>query len=224
MRLLRRVLAMAILSIAVAGSAYAQALGQIHGKVTDNTAAVMPGVTVTVAGTGLQQPLVAVSSRRALAILVPGRADWHVFGDVRIERLQEGHPRGCHSDHRLRRDDRHEDGDRQGRKKRSPSSPSPRLVDTTKKTTTGGDFTVDQMLKVPTARDPWQVVNMAPSIVLSGVNVGGSASGQQLGISAFGSSDSASSGTSKGQHHGHGVELVADNYSPTSTRSRKFKS
>jgi hypothetical protein len=44
------------------------------------------------------------------------------------------------------------------------------------------------MLKVPTARDPWQVVNMAPGVVLSGANVGGSASGQQLTVSAFGTS------------------------------------
>src|SRR6185312_1414774 len=63
------------------------------------------------------------------------------------------------------------------------------LVDT-KKTTTGGDFTPDQMLKIPTARDPWQVINMAPGIVLSGPNVGGSASGQQLTVSAFGTSAS----------------------------------
>jgi photosystem II stability/assembly factor-like uncharacterized protein len=44
------------------------------------------------------------------------------------------------------------------------------------------------LLKIPTARDPWQVVNMAPGIVLSGANVGGSASGQQLTISAYGTS------------------------------------
>lgn len=51
-----------------------------------------------------------------------------------------------------------------------------------------GDFSTDQMLKTPTARDPWHVVNMAPGIVLSPPNVGGSASGQQLTVSAFGTS------------------------------------
>jgi hypothetical protein len=42
-------------------SANAQAIGSIFGKVTDSTGGVMPGVTVTVTGTGLQQPLVAAT-------------------------------------------------------------------------------------------------------------------------------------------------------------------
>src|SRR5215469_13557805 len=62
MRFLRGMLATAILSVVVASTAYAQAIGQIHGKVTDNTNAIVPGVTVTVAGTGLQQPLTAVTT------------------------------------------------------------------------------------------------------------------------------------------------------------------
>src|SRR5579863_7831178 len=47
MRFLRRTVAAAILTIAAAVPAYGQAVGQIFGKVTDNTGAVMPGVTVT---------------------------------------------------------------------------------------------------------------------------------------------------------------------------------
>ena len=39
--------------------AHAQAIGSIFGKVTDSSGAVLPGVNVTVAGTGLQQPLTA---------------------------------------------------------------------------------------------------------------------------------------------------------------------
>src|SRR5204863_10186028 len=42
--------------------AHAQAIGSIFGKVTDPSGGVLPGVTVTVTGTGLQQPLVAVTS------------------------------------------------------------------------------------------------------------------------------------------------------------------
>src|SRR6185295_15695748 len=45
-----------------AGSAFAQANGQIFGKVTDATGGVLPGVTVTVSGPSLQAPLVAVSA------------------------------------------------------------------------------------------------------------------------------------------------------------------
>ena len=41
-----------------AGAANAQAIGSIFGKVTDASGGVMPGVTVTVTGGALQQPLV----------------------------------------------------------------------------------------------------------------------------------------------------------------------
>src|SRR5580765_4971734 len=55
------VLALGMLT-AWAGPAHAQALGSIFGKVTDTSGGVLPGVTVTVTGSGLQQPLVATTS------------------------------------------------------------------------------------------------------------------------------------------------------------------
>jgi hypothetical protein len=187
MRLLRGMLATAIVTVAVAGSAYAQALGQIHGKVTDNTAAVMPGVTVTVAGTGLQQPLVAVTSQSgtySFPVVPIGTyaVTFELSGFKKVTR--EGVMLTTGFDATV--DMKMEIGKVEEAVTVISESP---LVDT-KKTTTGGDFTVDQMLKIPTARDPWQVINMAPSIVLSGVNVGGSSSGQQLTVSAFGQSGS----------------------------------
>src|SRR6186713_2158244 len=41
--------------------AHAQAIGSIFGKVTDPSGGVLPGVTITVSGPSLQQPLVAVT-------------------------------------------------------------------------------------------------------------------------------------------------------------------
>ena len=187
MRFLRRMLAATILTILAAGPAYAQAVGQIHGKVTDNTGAIMPGVTVTVAGSGLQQPLVAVTTQSgtySFPVVPIGTysVTFELSGFKKVTR--EGVMLTSGFDASI--DMKMEIGKVEEAVTVVSESP---LVDT-KKTTTGGDFTVDQKLKVPTARDPWQVINMAPSIVLSGVNVGGSASGQQLGVSAFGSSDS----------------------------------
>jgi hypothetical protein len=37
------------------------------------------------------------------------------------------------------------------------------VVDT-KKTTTGASFTADVLEKIPTARDPWQIINMTPGV------------------------------------------------------------
>jgi len=42
--------------------AHAQAIGSIFGKVTDPSGGVLPGVTITVTGPALQQPLVGVTS------------------------------------------------------------------------------------------------------------------------------------------------------------------
>jgi Carboxypeptidase regulatory-like domain len=175
MRFLRPVLVAAVLATAAAGPVYAQGVGQLFGRVTDGSGAVMAGVVVTVAGDGLPQPLAAVTTRTGTytfrrvpigtysvtfelsgfkTITRPITLTAGQDGTVNVQ-MEVGHP----------------------------------LV-ATKKTTTGGDFTEDQMLKVPTARDPWQVINMAPAVVLSGVNVGGSASGQQLIPAAFGQSGS----------------------------------
>src|SRR5689334_20798883 len=57
----RSILFAAGLLLIAAVSANAQGMGSIFGKVTDSTGGVMPGVTVTVSGTALQQPLTAVT-------------------------------------------------------------------------------------------------------------------------------------------------------------------
>ena len=53
----RSILFAAGLLLIATASAYAQGNGSIFGKVSDSTGGVMPGVTVTVSGTALQQPL-----------------------------------------------------------------------------------------------------------------------------------------------------------------------
>jgi hypothetical protein len=158
------------------GALYAQAVGQIIGTVTDRSGAVIPGVTVTVAGASLQQPLTAVTTQTGTYSFpqVPigtYSLTFELSGFKKVTRavvIPAAGP-GATVDMTLEVD--------------HP------LVDT-KRTTTGGDFTIDQLLRIPTARDPFQVMNMAPAIVLSGVNVGGSASGQQLTPAAFGQSGS----------------------------------
>ena len=52
-----------LLALALAVPAWAQvSTGEIFGKVTDGTGAVLPGATVTLSGAALIQPLVSVSS------------------------------------------------------------------------------------------------------------------------------------------------------------------
>jgi hypothetical protein len=51
----------------------------------------------------------------------------------------------------------------------------------TKKQGTATNVTLDELQNVPTARDPWVVMQTVPGIVMDRVNVGGSESGQQAG-------------------------------------------
>jgi hypothetical protein len=51
-----------------------------------------------------------------------------------------------------------------------------------KKQTTATNVTFEELQNVPTARDPWVVMQSVPGVVMDRVNVGGSESGQQAGF------------------------------------------
>ena len=55
-----------------------------------------------------------------------------------------------------------------------------------KKTTLGANISQEILQELPTARDPWVILQMAPSIVIDRENVGGSQSGQQSRYAARG--------------------------------------
>ena len=182
MRGVRGFLLVAGILLLSAVSANAQAIGSIFGKVTDSTGGVMPGVTVTVAGTGLQQPLVAVT----------GATGTYQFPNVPIGTYSvsfelEGFKKSVRpnviisSGFQAGVDQKLEVGNRT---EEVMVSAAPPVVDT-KKTTTGATFTKDILENIPSARDPWQIINMTPG-VQAGLNVGGSSSGQQVGLASRG--------------------------------------
>jgi len=49
----------------------------------------------------------------------------------------------------------------------------------TRETKTGGNITQEEIEQLPTARDPWVMLQMVPGVLVDRVNVGGSKSGQQ---------------------------------------------
>ena len=57
-----------------------------------------------------------------------------------------------------------------------------------KKETTTTNVTLEELQNIPSARDPWVVMQTVPSIVVDRVNVGGSESGQQSSFNAKGAS------------------------------------
>jgi Carboxypeptidase regulatory-like domain len=186
-RVFRAILLISGILVMSAGSANAQANGQIFGKVTDDTGGVLPGVTVTVTGTGLQQPLVATTaSSGAFQFPVVPIGTYTVAFELssfkKASRPNIIITNGFSAEINVKL----EVG---AMTEEVTVTAAPPVVDT-KRTATGGTFTKDILENIPTARDPWQIINMAPGVQLSGVNVGGSESGQQLTPSVYGTSSS----------------------------------
>jgi Carboxypeptidase regulatory-like domain len=164
--------------------AHAQAIGSIFGKVTDSSGGVLPGVSVTVTGPSLQAPLVAVTSENGTYQFpsVPIGTFTVTFELASFKKAQRpnvvittGFNAGV--------DQKLEIGSMTEEVTISAASP---VVDT-KKTATGATFSADILEKIPSARDPWQIINMTPG-VQAGLNVGGSSSGQQVSLAARGTS------------------------------------
>lgn len=175
----------AALLLVFTGSAHAQGMGSIFGKVTDASGAVMPGVTVTVTGTGLQVPRTAVTTETG-AYQFPSLP----IGTYAITFELQGFKKVTRPDVLIVAgfnapiDQALEVGQLTEEVTVSGASP---VVDT-KRTTVGGTFDLPTLEKIPTARDPWMVIYMAPGVQLSGTNVGGSGSGGQPTMSSRGTS------------------------------------
>ena len=181
--------ALATLALSVAASAQEQT-GSISGKVTDKTGAILPGVTVTVSGPALLQPQTASTSA----------AGTYTFPQLPIGVYQVKFDlAGFRS--LLQKDIRIEIGFNARidqsmdlstvEETITVNSESP-IVDT-RSTAARTAFDLTQLQNIPTARDPWVMLERVPTIAMDRVNVGGSQSGQQSGYISRG----ASSGNNK---------------------------
>jgi hypothetical protein len=143
--------------------------GRINGTVTDNTGAVLPGVTVTATSPALIQPQVQVTgadgSYRFIA-LPPGvyELTFELSGfqnvkreGIRVATLQETV---------------------------TVTGESP-IVDTST-TTMGTNFTKELLTEIPNARDIWAAMAQAPGIQMQAYDVGGSHTGTQTGFVTYG--------------------------------------
>ena len=172
---------MAMLGL-VFGSAPAMAqapTGDIVGRVVDASGAVLPGVVVTVSGGALIQPQSAVTANTGtyqFPGLQPGdtytvKFELTGFRSVVVERVAVGVGANTATNATLEVSALQETV--------TVSSEAP-LVDT-RKTGTKSNFTQEQLQNVPSARDPWVMLERTPGIAMDRANVGGSQSGQQSG-------------------------------------------
>ncbi len=188
-----RVFRVAVLAVVLcglaAGSAFAQlTTGEVFGKATDASNAPVPGVTVTLEGASLQQPLVAVTTSTG-AYRFPQipigsyTVTFSLSGFTTVKRDKVVIQTGFAAEINAKLDVS------TVQETVTVSGAAP-VVDT-KNVSTGATFNREVLDAVPTARDPWTVLNMVPGVIVSGVNVGGSTSGQQPGFSARGEGTSA---------------------------------
>ncbi len=170
--------------LSIAAPTFAQEFrGRINGTVTDNTGAVLPGVTVTASSPALIQPQVQVTGGdggfRFLA-LPPGvySIDFELTGfnsvkrqDVRVIINQT-----------LTVDMQLQVATLQETVTVTGASP---IVDTST-TAMGTNFTKELLTEIPNARDVWAAMSQAPGIQMTAFDVGGSNTGNQSGFRSYG--------------------------------------
>ena len=172
----RRAAAAAAALFALAGALLAQQTsGNIYGRCVDEQQAVLPGVSVTLEGGGAPQTAFTdAKGEFHFLSLAPG-VDYAVtaalqgFSTVRREHVavtlgkntEVTIPMSLSSVAAAV----------------TVSSETP-LLDT-RKNETGHTFTQTELSTIPTARDPWVILQQSPSVLVDRLNVGGSQGGQQ---------------------------------------------
>src|SRR5215470_2256027 len=170
----RLVAVTAVLLLASGGALMAQLqTGNLYGKVSDQTGAALPGVTVTL-DTG-EAPEIQVTNAQGefrFLSLAPAaykiKAELQGFSPVEYPHIVINVGRNTNIE--LTMNSAVEDVI-------TVTSESPLLDE--KAIRTGATVSQNELQKIPTARDPWTVMQTTPGVLMDRVNVGGNNSGQQ---------------------------------------------
>ena len=186
MTLRKTLVASALMLVLGVANAFAQQqTGEIYGKAADTSGAVLPGATVTVAGPALIQPRVAVTSETGtyrIAELPIGTysVTFELAGfkttAVQDIRVTIGFRAQVNAAMELST----------VQETVTVTGASP-LVDT-KEVGTSSTFDLETLQNIPSARDPWVMLERTPGIFMDRANVGGNQSGQQSGYISRGAS------------------------------------
>jgi Carboxypeptidase regulatory-like domain/TonB dependent receptor len=164
-------------------SAAQELRGRITGFVTDNTGAVLPGVTVTATSPALIQPQATVTGADGsyrYPALPPGlytlTFELPGFQTLKHEAVRLGLNQTLSVDAHLQISSLQETV--------TVTGESP-VVDV-KSTTVGTNFTKELLQDIPNARDIWAAMAQAPGFQMTGYDVGGSHTGTQTGYIFYG--------------------------------------
>jgi hypothetical protein len=166
---------LSLLLLAVTVSAQVRT-GNIYGKITDTEGNPLPGVSVTLAGPQMA-PLTTVTTAAGIYrfVSIPPGNQYAVTAELsgfkKAERTGIIVTLGSNVDIPLSME--------VGTLEEQVTVVAQTPVVDTKKTTVGANIDKEAMQSLPTARDPWVVMQLAPAIMLDRENVGGNESGQQ---------------------------------------------
>jgi hypothetical protein len=182
---LRTIVASALVLLLGTTAAVAQQNGEIYGRAADTSGAVLPGATVTVAGPALIQPRVAVTSETGTY-----RIPELPIGTYTVTFELAGFKTTAVQDIRVTIGFRAQvNGSMElstVQETVTVTGASP-LVDT-REVGTKQAFDLETMQNIPSARDPWVMLERTPGIFMDRSNVGGNQSGQQSGYISRGAS------------------------------------
>ncbi len=173
--------------VLLAGFAQAQTTGEIYGKATDKSGAVVPGVTVTLTSTALLQPLVAVTSGTGV-YRFPGvpigvySVKFELAGFTTVLRSgitivigQNAQINGAL--------------DVSSKQEVIEVTGEAPLIDM-RSNARVNTFNLAALQDIPSARDPWVILGQSAGVVMDRENIGGNMSGQQSNFIARGAATS----------------------------------
>jgi len=171
------------LLVCIAPAAAQDFRGRINGTVTDNTGAVLPGVTVTATSPALIQPQVQITGADGnyRMIALPAGVYTLTFELPGFQTLRREGIRVV-INQTLPVDAQMQVATLQETVTVTGESP---VVDTSS-TTMGTNFTKEMLTEIPNARDVWAAMAQAPGVQMQAYDVGGSHAGTQTGYITYG--------------------------------------
>jgi hypothetical protein len=157
--------------------------GDITGRVLDSSGAALPGVTVTIENAAQSVPQSAITTETGafrFANLAIGtyRATFELTGFKKLVLEQVIVALGASTDLQPKLDI--------SKVQETVTVTGASPVVETSAVRTGQTFSREQLEGLPTARDPWVILEMTPGLVMTQQNVGGNKSGQQSGFVSHG--------------------------------------
>lgn len=228
---MRKALVLFSLLLLTAGFVCAQEYGAIRGKVTDNEGNALPGVSVTLTGSKTAPRSIVTSAEGNFRFLnLPVGSDYQVvlelagFKKHTRSNLAVSYGRDITMDVQLE----------QAALEEQVTVVGQTPVIDTKRTQVGVNITSEMIMRLPTARDPWVMMQLSPGMMIDRENVGGSDSGQQSGYYGHGSSagdatwsvdganitDNSALGAAPGYLNMAGFEEILINYGNNDVKSQ----